>query len=163
STAHSPLFQLMLAWQNAPQLDADMSRTIRSGPHADMSDLTLNLREMGECIAGTLSYATALFDEATVRRHWGYVQSMLHGMVLDDGAAFDRIDLLSVDERHQVLHTFNDTGRAYPQDQLIHELFEQQVQRSPEATALQFEDERLSYAELNARANQLAHHLRELG
>ena len=73
------------------------------------------------------------------------------------------IDVLPQTERHQVLHEFNDTQREYPQDALIHELFEQQVERSPQATAVQFEDQTLSYAELNARANQLAHHLRSLG
>ena len=73
------------------------------------------------------------------------------------------LPLLGEAERQQVLHGFNDTQREYPKQALIHELFEEQVARSPDATALQYEEDRLSYAELNARANQLAHHLRSFG
>src|SRR6201995_2222853 len=66
-------------------------------------------------------------------------------------------------ERHQLLYEWNDTQAEYPQDKCIHQLFEEQVARTPEATAVVFEETELSYAELNRRANQLAHYLRELG
>ena len=88
---------------------------------------------------------------------------MLQGMVADEHQGTDRIELLSAAERQQVLHGFNDTRREYPKRALIHELFEQQAEQRPEATALQFEEEKLTYAELNTRANQLAHHLRPGG
>src|SRR5262249_7784510 len=167
SMSHSPVFQLMLAWQNTPEARLELGdltlEPLGSEQTSAKFDLTLNLQEGAEGVAGTLSYATALFDPATVQRHWGYVQAMLQAMVRDDSQAIDRIELLAHAERQQVLYTFNDTQREYPKEALIHELFEQQVQRSPDATALQFEDQRLSYAQLNARANQLAHHLQSLG
>ena len=75
----------------------------------------------------------------------------------------DRLPLLTDAERHQVLYEWNETAAEYPQDQCVHELFEEQVGRTPEAVAVVFEEQQLSYGELNRRANQLAHYLRELG
>ena len=84
-------------------------------------------------------------------------------MLADDTQAVDRLPILPAAERHRVLYEWNDTKVAYPSDKCVHQLFEEQVLKSPEAAAVVFEDESLSYAELNCRSNQLAHYLRELG
>ncbi|WP_031257190.1 AMP-binding protein [Mesorhizobium sp. L48C026A00] len=126
-------------------------------------DLELSRGERGDQIAGSLHYATALFDEATIERQRGYLLALLRAMVADAGQPVGRIELLSPEERTYLLEELNRTDADYPSDLCIHELFEQQVRRTPEAVAVVHEDEALSYGELNARANRLAHHLIALG
>ena len=84
-------------------------------------------------------------------------------MVANDNQAVDRLPILTASERHQLLYGWNDTKTEFPWDKCVHELFEEQVGKSPDAAAVVFEKQQLSYAELNRRANQLAHHLRALG
>ena len=88
---------------------------------------------------------------------------MLDAVVKEPGCAVGRVEMLSAMERHQVLYDWNDTATAFPADKCVHELFEEQVARTPNAVAVVLEGEELSYAQLNARANRLAHYLRELG
>ena len=84
-------------------------------------------------------------------------------MVADDTQAVDRLPMLPESERHRVLYEWNDTKTEFPADKCVHQLFEEQVSKTPDAVAVVFEEEELSYAELNRRANQLAHYLSELG
>ncbi|MBW8848811.1 MAG: amino acid adenylation domain-containing protein, partial [Burkholderiales bacterium] len=165
--AHSPVFQVMFAWQNAPEgtfeLPGLQLQPVGAEATAIKFDLELSLQEAGDCIAGSLGYASALFDRASVERHIAHWQTLLRALVGDDQAIVARLPLLSADERLQLLHGFNDTAAPFPAEHCIHELFESQAERTPEATALVFEDDSLSYAELNAQANQLAHHLIALG
>ena len=84
-------------------------------------------------------------------------------MVADDAQAVDRLPLLSDAERHQLLVEWNATEADYPRDKCVHELFEAQAARTPDAIAVVHEDAQLTYAELNAKANRLAHHLRNAG
>ncbi|MER9332371.1 AMP-binding protein, partial [Mesorhizobium sp. M0488] len=164
---HTPLFQVMLAWQNntVGSLDLPGLRVEAAGEGLDQVkfDLELSLGERGDQIAGSLHYATALFDEATIERQRGYLLALLRAMVADAGQPVGRIELLSPEERTYLLEELNRTDADYPSDLCIHELFEQQVRRTPEAVALVHEGEALSYGELNARANRLAHHLIALG
>ncbi|MER9339055.1 AMP-binding protein, partial [Mesorhizobium sp. M0293] len=164
---HTPLFQVMLAWQNntVGSLDLPGLRVEAAGEGLDQVkfDLELDLGEDGDQIAGSLHYATALFDEATIERQRGYLLALLRAMVADAGQPVGRIELLSPEERTYLLEELNRTDADYPSDLCIHELFEQQVRRTPEAVALVHEGEALSYGELNARANRLAHHLIALG
>ncbi|MCP3463546.1 non-ribosomal peptide synthetase [Bradyrhizobium sp. CCGUVB23] len=164
---HTPLFQVMLAWQNTATQPFDLPglRVEAAGDGFDQVkfDLELSLSEQGEVIAGTLGYATALFDQATIERQRGYLLALLRAMVADAGQAVGRIELLSSDERAYLLEELNRTVAAYPADTCIHELFEAQVAKTPDAVAVVYEDEQLSYGELNARANRLAHHLIALG
>jgi amino acid adenylation domain-containing protein len=174
SLAHSPLFQVMFAWQNAPggglelpglavgQLDPAGS----GGSPAQVSarfDLSLALWEDGGRIAGLVEYATALFDRATVERHVGYLRRVLKAMADDDSTPVHRLQLLSAAERRMVVEEWNVTDATFPAGACAHELFEAQVERTPGAVAVSFEGVRLTYAELNARANRLAHHVRALG
>jgi non-ribosomal peptide synthetase component F len=125
-------------------------------------DLSLELWEEGGRIAGEVGSGTALFDRETVERYAGYLRRMLAGMVADETRPVDRLTLLSDEERRRVVDEWNRTEAPYP-DSYIHEQFEAQAERTPDAVAVGFEDRELTYGELNGRANRLAHHLRSLG
>ena len=168
SLAHSPLFQVMFAWQNATEARLELPglevQPLPSPSHRVAKfDLTLALQEAGERIVGELGYATALYERSTLERYREYFLRLVEAMVADDAQVVDHLRLLRATERHQVLYEWNATEQEYPREKCVHELFEEQVRRSPAATAVVFEEEELSYGELNARANRLAHYLRELG
>ncbi|MDB4948868.1 MAG: putative non ribosomal peptide synthetase protein, partial [Gemmatimonadetes bacterium] len=170
SLSHGPLFQVMFAWQEMtrdgglalPGLEVGRVGAAPADVQAKF-DLSLNLRQAGDRIVGSITYATSLFERETVERWLGYLRRMLEQMAADEGRPVERLALLSADERSRVLDEWNGTDAPYPADACLHELIERQVERTPEATALVFEGELLTYAELNARANRLAHHLRSLG
>src|SRR5208282_2284104 len=164
---HEPIFQTMFAWQNQDEGAVDLPGVMTmalSPPRAHAKiDLTLSLAEADGRIVGEVEYATALFDRATVERHLGYLSRLLEAMAADEARPVDRLPLLDEAERHRVLVEWNATEADYPHDKCVHELFEAQATRTPEAIAVVSGDERLTYAELNARAKRLAHHLRALG
>jgi amino acid adenylation domain-containing protein len=123
-------------------------------------ELLLSIDEDGREISIGVEYIDRVFEEETIGRlieHWSTV---LQGMVADHHCRIDTLSLMTTAERTRVLYTFNDTAVSYGPQKLLHELFEDQAARSPEVVALIFERQRLTYAELNARANQLAHYLR---
>jgi amino acid adenylation domain-containing protein len=160
---YTPLFQVMLAWQDGsvrdiplPGLQAELAGLEYS---AAKFDLTLDLADTGEGISGTLNFATALFDRATAERYGVYLVQALRAMTLNSPRSVSHIDLLPLAEREHLLHGWNRTERDYPLDQTLAALFEQQVRRTPDATALVSGAESLSYAQLNACANRLAHAL----
>ncbi|AIV92628.1 non-ribosomal peptide synthetase [Burkholderia pseudomallei] len=168
STAHPPLFQVMFVWQNMPAGELTIPgltiRAVETPLQTAQFELTLSLQEAGDDIVGHLNYASALFDESTVRRYVTYWRRLLEGMTA--GAADQTIvglPLLDEAERKQVVYEWNATERDYPIEQCIHQLFEAQVDRKSGAIALTFDGQRLSYAELNARANRLAHYLQGRG
>ena len=169
SLAHSPLFQVMFAWQNAAETRLELpglevhTAAFRSPHKVAQFDLTLSLEEVGDTIGGVIEYASALFEAATVHRYIGYFLALLKAMVADDAQTIDRLSMLSEEEREQVLYGWNETKAEFPGGKCVHELFEEQAARTPQAVAVIYEEERLSYGELNARANRLAHYLRELG
>ena len=113
-------------------------------------------------IEGALEYASDLFDRSSVEAIAGRLVRLLEGAVADPERAIGRLDILGADERHTILREWNATARAVP-GATLPELFAAQVARTPEADAVVFEDERLSYGELDARSSRLAHHLRALG
>ena len=116
----------------------------------------------GERLRLRLDYRGDLFDRASVESLAGRLVRLLEAAVAEPERAIGRLDILSAEERHTILHEWNDTPRAIP-PATVPQLFEAQVARTPDAVAVVFEDERLTYGELNARANQLAHHLRSHG
>jgi amino acid adenylation domain-containing protein len=168
SLGHSPLFQVMLTLDNTPsggglQLPGLTLSPVET-PHVTTHfDLSLLLVDAGEGMAGGLEYASALFDRETVTRYVEQFTRVLEAMVANADQRISELPLLSQSDRHRLLVAFNDTARAYPRDGLIHGLFEAQVARSPEATALVYEAQTLSYAALNRRSNQVAHRLLALG
>ncbi len=172
SLSHAPVFQAMFAWQSTPEGVPDLpglTHQLLPAPRSTAQfDLSLSLQESGEQIIGSLEYATSLFDRETVLRYLGHWQTLLAAMVADETQAVGRLPLLGEAERRQVLIEWNATEADSPtantwQGKYVHELFEQQVERGPETIALVYGEQSLSYGELNARANRLAHHLRELG
>ncbi|MVT50318.1 amino acid adenylation domain-containing protein [Bradyrhizobium yuanmingense] len=163
----TPVFQVVFAWQGS-----DMGPLELPGLKAEVADiplqqvkfdLELNLGEMDGRIVGSLNYATSLFDEATITRYRGYLLTVLRAMISDANQVVDRIDIIGVDERRRVLDAWNETATPFPSESCIHDLFAEQVRRAPDAIALAYEDVRLSYSELDARANRLARHLITLG
>ena len=168
SLNHTPIFQVMFVWQGnegggALELLGLQVAGIRGGQPSAKFDLTLDLREVNGRVVGGLTYATALFDRETIERWSGYLNKVLSEMVADASRPAAMLPLLSAAERNQLLIEWNATAAEYPKDKCIHELFEEQVSRDPAATAVIYEDQSLTYGELNARANRLAHHLRNLG
>ncbi|HEU0077877.1 MAG TPA: condensation domain-containing protein, partial [Longimicrobiaceae bacterium] len=174
SLSHHPLFQAAFAWRNAPggrlelpglapgPLDPSDSGDSSAQVSAKL-DLSLSLWEEGGRIEGFVEYATALFERETVERWLGYLRRVLEGMVADDAKPVDQLELLSTAERRMVVEEWNATDVAFPAGACVHELFEAQAARAPNAVAVAWEDETLSYAELDHAANRLANHLRRRG
>ncbi|OKP02811.1 Amino acid adenylation [Xenorhabdus thuongxuanensis] len=165
--SYSPIFQVMLALNNTPAQTLALPG-IQCTPITQMYpsahfDLTLSLTETEAGLVGELEYATDLFDTATVERIVGYFNQVLTAMAADDTQRIATLPMLPEPERQQLLVNFNATQTDFPQETLIHQLFEAQTEQCPDATAVVYEDQILSYGELNHRANQLAHYLVALG
>ena len=108
-------------------------------------------------------YNTDLFDADTIERINGNFQTLLTNIIADPQQRISELPLLTANEQQQLLVEWNNTQITYPQDKCIHHLFEEQVERTPDAVAVIFEQQQLTYRELNNRANQLAHYLQSLG
>jgi amino acid adenylation domain-containing protein len=166
SLSHSPLFQVMFTLQNAEGGGALPGLEV-SGAAAAMEiaqfDLSLTVVATPHGLRGALNYATDLFERGTVERMLGHLARVLEQVADDADVRLSRLELLGQAERALVLEAWNSTAAEYPADRCIHELFEAQAARTPHAVAVVFEQESLTYAELNARANRLARHLRGRG
>ena len=160
-----PLFQVMLVVQNAPARTPELpDLTLRSLPTdrgTAKFDLTLSLTETREGLVGSLEYSTDLFEAETISRMLGHYRRLLESAVADPRLRLSELELLTDGEREQ-LARWNGT-RADWAEASLPDLFESQAGRTPDAPAVLFEGRQLSYRELNARANQLAHHLRSSG
>ena len=167
SLSHSPLFQVMFVLQNARSTAAKFeglrANPVPIGAETAKFDLTLSMGETEEGLRGSLQYSTDLFDAATIARMTGHLQTLLEGIVANPDQRVSQLPILTQAERNQLLIEWNDTQRDYPKNKCIHQLFEAQVEKSPDAVAVTFEDQQLTYRELNKRANQLAHYLRKRG
>jgi non-ribosomal peptide synthetase component F len=162
--AHTPLFQVMFTWQNAPRGSRrlpglELGRVPGAERTTAKFDLSLTLSESGGRVAGTLEYATSLYERATVERHVGYLRRVLEQMVADEARPVDELEILPEAERRLVVEDWNRVETAAPAEPCVHQRFERQVERTPGATAVVFGGGSLTYAALNARANRLAHHL----
>ena len=166
--SHSPVFQVLFVLQNTPADAAFKLPGIEISPVAlDVKtapfDLTLNLEEIGENIYGRLRYNVDLFDAESIQRMAGNFLTLLESIVEGVDRPIAELPLLQPSERRSLLTQWNDTKRAFPADACVHQLFERQAARVPDQVALVFEGQQLTYAALNRKANQLAHHLRGLG
>jgi amino acid adenylation domain-containing protein len=164
--SHSPLFQVMLALQNAPRQTLDLPGLTVSRLEVDRGtaqfDLTLVLWEEAEGLVGTLEYNRDLFEAPTIQRLLGHFRHVLAGIVANPARRLAELPLLGTAERQQLLVAWNATAAEYPRDRCLHQLFEAQVERTPDAIAV-VDDVEWTYRELNTRANRLAHHLRRHG
>jgi amino acid adenylation domain-containing protein len=165
--SRSPLFQVMFVLQNAPAGELNSKglnvSPMRMAGETTKFDLTLSVHEGGPGLRAGLQYSTDLFDEATIARMLGHFETLLEGIVANPEQRISDLPILTEAEKHQVLVEWNETKRDYPKDKCIHQLFEEQVKRTPEAVAVVSEDRQLTYGELNRRANQLANYLKKLG
>ena len=167
SLNHSPLFQVMFALQNAPigklELPCLVLTPLEMETATSKFDLSLLMAESPQGLVGTWEYNADLFDRQTIAQITEHFQTLLEAIVAHPQQEVWKFPLLCEQEQHQLLVRWNDTQIHYPDDKCIHQLFEEQVQRTPDAIALVFEDQQLTYWELNACANQLAHYLQSLG
>ena len=125
-------------------------------------DIHFNITQLDRELIIELSYNLDLFTKETIERWLGHFQTLIEGILVDPQQSVWELPLLNAAEQHQILTEWNHTHHDYPQQQCVHQLFEAQSQKHPEATAVVFEDRQLTYRELNSRANQLARHLEAL-
>jgi non-ribosomal peptide synthetase component F len=165
--SQNPLFQVMFILQNAPRETLEFAGLTMSSVKIDTTkakfDLTLALQDEAEGLRGSLQYSSDLFKGETISRMLGHFRNLLEEIVANPEQRINDLPLLTAADRHQLLEEWNDTKRDYPSDKCIHQLFEEQVERSPDSIALVFEDRRVTYRELNSKANQLARHLKQFG
>ncbi|HBL57377.1 MAG TPA: non-ribosomal peptide synthetase, partial [Cyanobacteria bacterium UBA8803] len=154
--SHTPLFQVMFVLQNAPMealelpgLNLDM---LEVDSETARFDLTLTLTETEQGLKGALEYNTNLFDAATIAQMLGHFETLLAGIVANPEQHLSELPILTERERQQLLVHWHDTQADYPKDQCIHQLFEAQAERTPDAIAVVCEDQQLTYRELNAKA-----------
>jgi amino acid adenylation domain-containing protein len=165
--SHPPFFQVMFVLQNAPMPDLNMSglegHTFVVDSGTAKFDLTLDMELDEAGLHAMLEYNTDLFDGTTINRMLGHFQALLEGIAADPDRRVSELPILTPQERRQLLQGWNDTHRDYPQHERIHTLFAKQAEKTPDAIAVACGDRHLTYRQLNARANQLARHLRRLG
>jgi amino acid adenylation domain-containing protein len=165
--SRNPLFQVMFLLQNIPnpvlKLKGLTTRRLEVDTGTSKVDLTVALSESNGELIGSFEYNSDLFDAATIERMAGHYRTLLGAIVSHPDQSIATLPILTKAERQQILVEWNDTAADYPKDKCIHHLFEEQVERTPDAVALEFEDKQITYRELNQRANQLAHYLMTLG
>ena len=167
SLGHNPLFQVTFALQNGPtclpKLAGVTAEDLDLGSGIASFDLHLFMIEDETTLSGWLIYNTDLFDADTITRMTGHFHRLLEAIVAQPDQRISELPMLTEGEQHQLLVEWNDTKRDYPRDKHIHERFEDQVGRTPEAIAVVYEDKQLTYRELNNRSNQLARYLQKRG
>ena len=165
--SRSPLFQVLFS-MNEPSLKTTKVAELTLIPLQTTSrtaefDLALSVHETDQGLLTSWEYNTDLFDGSTISRMMNHYQALLENLVANPGKRLLDWTYLTAEERNQILIEWNNGKSDYPKDKCIHQLFEEQAARTPDSIALIFDRLRLTYGELNSRANQLAHHLRTLG
>jgi amino acid adenylation domain-containing protein/non-ribosomal peptide synthase protein (TIGR01720 family) len=164
--SHSPLFQVMFALQNPPAQTLELPGLTLSSLEVDSAtakfDLTLALEETPGGLRGAWEYNADLFEAATIERMAGHYQVLLEGIVADPDQSITTLPMLTEAEQRQLFVEWNDTTAEFPCDMCVPQLFEEQVERDPDAVAVTAGGQALTYLELNRRANQVAHYLRTL-
>ena len=163
----SSLIQVAFDFQTSELPQRELSNLtispIEIDRHITTTDLTLHIANSSDSLTGYFEYSTDLFDVSTIERMAIHFQTLLEGIAENPQQQISQLPLLSEAERHKLLIEWNDTATDYPQGKCIHQLFEEQVKRTPDAVAVVFEDEKLTYRQLNNRANKLANYLRSKG
>ncbi|HZL78001.1 MAG TPA: amino acid adenylation domain-containing protein [Candidatus Limnocylindrales bacterium] len=165
--SRTPLFQATFALLDYPAVVFQLPG-IQTVPwfvttHTSKFDFSLTLERSADGWTAVAEYSTDLFDAGRVERMLEHWRVILESIVTNPDQRVSEISLLTTAERRQILEEWNAPRTDYPEAKCVHEWFEAQAARTPEAVAVVFEEHRLTYAELNRRANQLAHRLRKLG
>ena len=165
--SRNPLFQVTFQLRNYPSDLVQLSELIIEPfeLHSGIAkfDLSLAMSNEMDGLKAEIEYNPDLFESATINRILAHFHVLLGGIVANPEQRISELPLLTEAEKYQLLIEWNDTKTDYPDDKCIHQLFEAQVERTPDAIALVFEDQQLTYRELNSRANQLAHYLKSSG
>lgn len=165
--SHTPLFQVLFNFDSLPRdpLSLPGLRLSAFGveTHTAKFDLTMSMSDVDNVITGFIKYKTDLFDAATISRMASHFQVLLEGIVADPDRKISLLPILTAAERDKLLGDWNQTQRDYDLDLCLQQVFEAQVERSPDAVAVRFEDDYLNYRDLNRRSNQLAQFIRSIG
>jgi amino acid adenylation domain-containing protein len=159
--SYNPLFQVMFVLQNPASYG--IWKTEELDTETAKFDVLLSMIDSKEGLIGTLEYSTDLFNVDTIARMVGHFQTLLESIVSNFNQHISDLPILTPAEGQTLLIDWNNTKVDYPQEACIHKLFEAQVEKTPDAVAVLFENQKLTYQELNNRANQLAHYLQNLG
>ncbi|MBW4602154.1 MAG: amino acid adenylation domain-containing protein [Calothrix sp. FI2-JRJ7] len=165
-TSHMPLFQVMFVLQNTPSKTLELP-SLRIQPievkgKTAKFDLTLFIEDTEHGLIASFEYNTDLFDQPTICRLGQHFQTLLAGIITNPTQHLCELSLLTATEQQQ-LREWNSTATDYENELCLHQLFELQAQKTPDAVAVVFENQQITYQELNCRANQLAHYLQKLG
>jgi amino acid adenylation domain-containing protein len=164
--SHHPLFQVVFSLQNTPiealELPGLKLSLFEFDSKTAKFDLEFHLWQDLETLKGQVVYSTDLFDQSTIARMVGHFQTLLESIVVNSKQRLSDLPLLTEGERQQLLIDWNNTKKTYPHNKCFHQLFEAQVEQTPNAIALVFGDQQLSYKELNIRSNKLAHYLQKI-
>ncbi|TCP54509.1 amino acid adenylation domain-containing protein [Tumebacillus sp. BK434] len=167
SMSHTPLFQVLFSMQNMPQSTASFAgitaESIVLDTGGSKCDLSLYVAEQEHGLDAHFEYATDLFDDATIARMAEHYTLLLQALTAAPDAPVGEVPFLPPAERARLLGEFNDTAQAFRQEVCLHQFFEEQAARQPQATALVDGEDRLTYRELNERANAVAHRLQQMG
>ncbi|HEY0019307.1 MAG TPA: amino acid adenylation domain-containing protein [Longimicrobium sp.] len=167
SLSHTPLFQTVFALDNTPARSLRLGSLQISRVEADSEtskfDLSLLMRDSGTALTGVLGYSADLFDAATVRRAAHHLRVLLRAAAANPDLPLSALSLVDEDEAEVLRGWSGAPAEAAPPARCVHHLFEEQARKTPEATALVYGDQRITYGELDRRANRLAHHLRGRG
>jgi amino acid adenylation domain-containing protein len=165
--SHTPVFQVIIEWRNnegiLPEFRGVRVEALRMPYEAVKFDLHLELAEEDGRIVGGVHYAVALFEQGTIERQRGHLLRMLEAMVADSQQKVARIEIIDLEEQRQLLVEWNATEVDFRVDACVHELFERQVEQTPDNVAVEYGSQEITYRELDRRANQLARYLRKQG
>ncbi|MCB2311578.1 amino acid adenylation domain-containing protein [Clostridium tagluense] len=165
--SRNPLFDVMFTMQNLDSEDVELKDLIFKGYKQENKiakfDLTFSASEVKEEVIFELQYSTKLYKRETIERMVEHFVNIIKEITRNINIKLSEIEMITEEEKYKLLYEFNDTYADYPRDKTIHELFEEQVEKTPDNVAVVFEDKELTYRELNERANKLARTLREKG
>lgn len=167
SLSHTPLFQVMFMLQNAPRQTFDLPGLTMTEIDVDVGtakfDLTVEVAELADGLFCGVEYSTDVFEHATMTRLLEHFENLLGGIAANPDRPLSALPLIDAAERRRVVNEWNDTAVDYPREQCLHRLFEEQAARTPDAVALIYRSQRVTYADLDRRASRLAGHLRARG
>ncbi len=165
--SRNPLFDVMFSTQNMdirePQIEGLKFETYDTESNVSKFDLTLTAIEAGNSVVCDLRYCTKLFKKSTIERMVSHFINLIKEIADNPQLSISEINMLSEEEKHELLHEYNGKKAYYQKDKTIHELFEEQAYNTPDKIAVVFEDSKLTYKELNEKSNQLARLLRDKG